>query len=85
MNVVSFPRERAARGQAAPSTVEALMLAFRKQGLAALDDRENKGRLAELSIRQTEEIVVRLNALRHTNPLITDELLARLIKIGRLT
>ena len=61
--------------RAAASTVEALMLALRSRGAAALAEPETRRRLADLSSAQVREILARLLALRPDYPVIDDELL----------
>jgi hypothetical protein len=62
-------------GRAAASTVEALMLALRERGAAALAEPDCQRRLADTSTAQVREILARLMALRPVYPVIDDELL----------
>jgi hypothetical protein len=64
---------------AAPTTVEALMVGFRDKGLAHLKEANCRRRMAELSAQQHDEIIRRLIHCQMTYPGrdrgITDELL----------
>jgi hypothetical protein len=60
---------------AAASTVEALMLALRERGAAALAEPDCQRRLADMSTAQVRDILARLMALRPAYPAIDDELL----------
>ena len=62
-------------GRAAESTVEALMLALRERGAAALAEPECQKRLANISTAQMRDVLARLMALRPSYPAIDDELL----------
>ena len=61
--------------RAAASTVEALMLALRERGAAALAEPECQKRLANISTAQMRDVLARLMALRPSYPAIDDELL----------
>jgi hypothetical protein len=66
------------RDEAAPATVEALMLSLRSRGVAALAEDTTQRRLADLSTAQVREVIRRLDKLRPRYPQITDELIAAL-------
>lgn len=61
--------------RAAECTIEALMLALRERGTAALAKPDTRRRLADLSSAQVREVLARLMALRSSYPAINDELL----------
>ena len=61
--------------QAAQSTVEALMIEFRTYGVGRLENPSTQRRLADLSARQVQQIIERLNKLRPRYPNISDELI----------
>jgi hypothetical protein len=67
---INHPTDRAAA-----STVEALMLALRERGAAALAEPDCQRRLADMSTAQVRDILARLMALRPAYPAIDDELL----------
>jgi hypothetical protein len=67
---INHPADRAAA-----STVEALMLALRERGAAALAEPEYQKRLADMSTAQMRDVLARLMALRPSYPAIDDELL----------
>ena len=62
--------------RAAASTVEAVVYALRTNGTAAIA--ANRERLIEISLKQLEEIIVRVSGARQTYPSITDHLLEML-------
>jgi hypothetical protein len=62
------------------ATVDALMFELRDRGFAALGDRPNQRRLAELAPSQVNDVIKRLHRLRRKYPAITDDLL---LFIGR--
>ena len=66
------------RTEAAPTTVEALMLSLRSGGCTALAETKTQGRLADLSVAQVRQVVERLEHLRPEYPQITDELIVTL-------
>ena len=61
--------------RAAASTVEALMLALRERGAAALAEPDRQKLLARVATAQMRDILARLMALRPSYPAIDDELL----------
>ena len=63
------------RPDAPEATVEALMFDLRERGLAALTEKSNQRRLAELSDSQVGEVTKRLSKLKKKYPAITDDLL----------
>jgi hypothetical protein len=65
------------RGQAAASTVEALMFSLRERGTAALSERDTQRRISELSEQQLHEVGTRLQALKIVKAWTAEE-------IGRL-
>lgn len=68
-------RKRRAQCGAAPTTVEAAMLELREDGIAALKGPSCQRRLAELSVEQLKQVLVRLDRLRPRYPKVTDDLL----------
>jgi len=65
--------------RAAASTVEAVVYALRTNGTAAIA--VNRERLIEISLKQLEDVIVRLSGARQTYPSITDHLLELLVDL----
>lgn len=68
-------------GEAAPTTVEALMYSLRQRGAAALFEPDCQRRVSELSREQVKEVIERLDRLRPKYSAITDGLLLNIAEL----